>query len=148
MIKKTVYFILLFSSLAISGENWLTNFDEAKEIATKADKKILLCFSGSDWCRPCILLKKKVFETEEFKNFAAEKFVLTLFDFPAKEQNKPEAAQIEHNEKMAELYNPDGNFPQIVLVTSDGKKIVEFAGYGNESAEKYIAKLKKALAAK
>ncbi len=148
MIKKTILAILLFSSLAFSEENWLANFDEAKQAAAKSDKKIMLYFSGSDWCRPCILLKKKVFETKEFKSFAQENLVLTMFDFPARDKNKPEPEQIEHNEKMAELYNPEGNFPQIVIVTAKGDKITEFAGYGNESAKEYLAKLKKALAAK
>jgi len=146
--KKTIFLILLFSGLAFAGDKWLSNFDEAKQVAEKSNKKILLYFSGSDWCRPCILLKKKVFETEEFDKFANENLVLAMFDFPAHEKNKPSPEQILHNEKMAELYNADGNFPHIVLVKKDGKKINDFSGYVNESPEEYIAKLKKALAEK
>jgi thioredoxin-related protein len=146
MKRKTLFLLLLFSSVAFSSDNWFSNFDEAKRAAEKSNKNVMLYFSGSDWCRPCILLKKKVFETEEFDKFAKENLILAMFDFPIKDKNKPSAEQIEHNEKIAELYNPDGNFPHIVLVTSKGKKIREFSGYGNESPADYIAKLKKALA--
>ncbi|NOG45984.1 MAG: thioredoxin family protein [Calditrichaeota bacterium] len=146
--KNTLIIFLLFSTAVFAGETWVSSFDDAKLIAAKNDKKILLYFSGSDWCRPCILLKKKVFEKELFKKFADDNLVLALFDFPARDKNKPEPAQIAHNEKMAEIYNPEGNFPQVVLVTAEGKKISEFAGYGNETAVKYIAKLKEALAVK
>jgi len=148
MFNKIVLIFLLISGFASAGETWVSNFDDAKQIAKKNDKQILLYFSGSDWCRPCILLKKKVFEKEAFKKFTDDNLVLALFDFPARDKNKPEPAQIAHNEKMAELYNPEGNFPQVVLVKADGKKISEYAGYGNETVDKYITKLKEALAAK
>jgi len=71
-----------------------------------------------------------------------------MFDFPARDQNKLEPAQVEHNEKIAEVYNPKGNFPQIVLITAKGKKLTEFPGYNNEPVEDYITKLKKALTTK
>ena len=147
MIKKIMILLFIYTGLVIAGENWFTNFDEAKQEAAKSDKKIMLYFSGSDWCRPCILLKKKVFETEEFKKFANENLTIAMFDFPARDKNKLAQAQTEHNEKMAELYNPEGNFPQIVLLSNKGEKIIEFAGYGNESAEDYISKLEKAISA-
>lgn len=146
--KRLIYLILIFAGFAFAGNNWLTNFDEAKEIASKTDKNIMLYFSGSDWCRPCILLKKKVFETDVFEKFAEEKLVLAMFDFPAREKNQLPADQTEHNEKIAALYNPDGNFPQIVIINSKGKKIVEFIGYNNESAHDYIKKLDKELSVK
>jgi len=142
--KTTMVLIFLLSTFAFSGE-WLSNFDEAKTIASKEDKMILLYFSGSDWCRPCILLKKKVFETDEFKEFAGKNLVLSMFDFPFREKNMPAMDQVEHNEKMAEQYNPDGNFPQVVIVNSKGAEIVELAGYNNESVEDYITNLKKVL---
>ena len=146
--KRMIYLMLIFSGFAFAGNNWLTNFDEAKEIASKTNKNIMLYFSGSDWCRPCILLKKKVFEKDAFEKFANENLVLAMFDFPAREQNKLFDDQIEHNEKMAAMYNPDGNFPQIVIVNSDGKRIIEFIGYNNESAKDYITKLKNELSVK
>ena len=133
---------------AYGEQTWLTNFDDALDKAQQEEKTLLLYFSGSDWCRPCILLKKNVFETEEFKNFAEENLILAMFDFPAHEENQLEPDQIEHNEKMAELYNPKGNFPHIVLISAKGEKIAEFAGYNGESATKYIAKLQKELTTK
>ena len=72
---------------------------------------------------------------------------MVMFDFPARAKNKLARGQTEHNEKMAELYNPDGNFPQIVLLSSKGEEIFTSAGYSNESAKDYISKLEKALSA-
>lgn len=145
MTRFIILTIMLFTSFSFAGDKWFNNYDDAQKIASAENKNILLYFSGSDWCRPCILLKKKVFETDEFKKFASEKLVLAMFDFPAKEKNKPGPEQEKHNEKMAELYNPEGNFPQIVLLNKDGKKIVEIVGYSNESASEYITKLKSKL---
>lgn len=143
--KKIVFFLLLLNVSLWAGNNWLVNFDDAQQEALKTDKKIMLYFSGSDWCRPCILLKKKVFETEQFENFARENLILVMLDFPAHEQNKLSEAQIEHNEKIAEIYNPAGNFPFIVIVSQSGVKMSEIIGYNNDSAIEYIKKLKEGL---
>jgi len=146
--KKMIYLLVIFSGFVYAGNNWLTNFDEAKETASKSGKNIMLYFSGSDWCRPCILLKKKVFEKDVFRKFADENLVLAMFDFPARQQNQQSADQIEHNEKIADIYNPNGNFPQIVILNKNGKKIAEYVGYNNDSVDKYISKLKKELSVK
>ena len=146
LIKSILVFVVMLGFA--HGQTWLTNYDDALDKAEQEGKSLLLYFSGSDWCRPCILLKKNVFETKEFINFAEANLILAMFDFPAHEENQLEPDQIEHNEKMAELYNPKGNFPHIVLISAKGEKIAEFAGYNGESATKYIAKLQKELTAK
>jgi thioredoxin-related protein len=94
-----------------------------------------------------MLLKKKVFDTKEFRHFAGENLVIAMFDFPAQDRNKLNAEQIKHNEKMAERYNPKGNFPLVVLVSAQGEKITKFAGYKNESETRYVAKLQEAIKA-
>jgi len=147
MLIKLVLILVMMLGFA-HGQTWLNNYDDALDKAEQEGKSLLLYFSGSDWCRPCILLKKNVFETEEFKNFAEANLILAMFDFPAHEENQLESDQIKHNEKIAELYNPKGNFPHIVLISAKGENIVEFPGYNGGSATKYIAKLEKELAAK
>jgi len=44
------------------------NIFETAEATAKANHKlILLNFSGSDWCIPCIKMHKEIFENETFK---------------------------------------------------------------------------------
>ena len=148
MCVKSILIFMLILGFTHGEQTWLIKFDDALDKAEAENKTLLLYFSGSDWCRPCILLKKNVFETGEFLDFAKENFILAMFDFPAHKENQLEPDQIEHNEKMAELYNPKGNFPHIVLISKKGEKISEFSGYNGESATEYITKLQKALTAK
>ncbi|GEO04360.1 hypothetical protein AAE02nite_20240 [Adhaeribacter aerolatus] len=75
-------FVLLTSFLSLITPTWLTNLEKAKTEAKAKQKLILLNFSGSDWCVPCIKLERGIFETEAFKKYAADKLVLVKADFP------------------------------------------------------------------
>ena len=65
--KNIVAFLMVFTSFLGYSQNWKTNFEEAKTQAMNENKNILLVFSGSDWCAPCIKLDKTVWQSEEFK---------------------------------------------------------------------------------
>ena len=112
---------MLMVVVTISPSDWLTDFEQAKNRAQQNDKMILLTFSGSDWCAPCIQMKKTVFETSEFHDYASQKLVLVKADFPRHKKNQLDAAQKAKNEKLAELYNPKGKFPLTLLLDIDGK---------------------------
>ena len=66
--------------------DWKLNFTEAKVQAESDHKMILLNFSGSDWCGPCIKLKKEVFESSAFQQYASEKLVLVKAVFQDKKR--------------------------------------------------------------
>lgn len=127
---------------------WLTNMTAAKEVATKENKYILLNFSGSDWCGPCIKMKKEVFESESFLNLAEKKLILVRADFPRSKKNKLSDEQTKHNEALAEKYNPSGKFPLTILLDANGKVIKEWDGYAFSSQDKFIANLNIVLASK
>ena len=57
-------------SLFILTSGWETDFEFAKERALKEHKFILLNFSGSDWCVPCINLRRELFDDPAFKEFS------------------------------------------------------------------------------
>jgi len=145
--------LLLFFLLALplwAGESdqeslWLTSLEAAKEQLADSDKTILLYFSGSDWCRPCIQLKKKVLESEAFKAYAAENLAMVLLDFPAKKKNKLSDEQTAYNEKMAERFNEKGAFPLVVLLNKDEEILSTYSGYREESPEDYINTIKEAI---
>ncbi|QQY07433.1 MAG: thioredoxin family protein [Candidatus Xiphinematobacter sp.] len=58
------------SSPTKSSEEWRTDYKKALEQAVVERKKVLLNFTGSDWCRWCIRFKEEVFDRPEFVQFA------------------------------------------------------------------------------
>lgn len=136
MKKIGVLLFLLISSVGFS-QNWKTSFEEAKQEANKENKKILLVFSGSDWCAPCMKLEKNVWKSEAFKKVAEEKYVLIKADYPKKKANQLSAELTESNNKLAEKYNKEGNFPLVVMLDKNGK-VQGMTGFKNISAEEYI----------
>ncbi len=133
--KKLIVLIALLVSVAgfsqyddeVSNLNWLTDYDEAKEMSTKEKKPILVYFTGSDWCSLCKMLKKDFFSTQEFEE-RASKMVLLMVDMPrrsdiiTKEQKKK-------NELIVHMYNRTGSYPNLVALNSKGSIIGELNGY-------------------
>ncbi len=112
-----------FSSIYAAEQDsllWLTDFAKAKQLAQKESKYILIYFSGSDWCKPCIKMKKEIFETPAFKDFAKKNMICVLADFPRYKKNKLPKEQSIHNETLAEKYNREGIFPHTVLTDATG----------------------------
>ncbi|MDB5260947.1 MAG: thiol-disulfide isomerase, partial [Adhaeribacter sp.] len=109
----------------------------------KAEHKyILLNFSGSDWCGPCIQLNKSVFQTEEFAKYAAESLVLANADFPRLKKNQLVPAQQALNEALADKYNKTGAFPLTLLLNADGKIIQQWEGVPAHTPAVFISLLK------
>lgn len=124
-----ILIISLVSFIFFVEPKWGNDFDKAKIESLENKKLILLYFSGSDWCGPCIKLKKDVLETDEFVDFASNKLVLVRADFPRMKKNQLDKVQTEKNEKLAEKYNNKGKFPLTVLLDSSGKVLKEWDGY-------------------
>ena len=136
MTKYITFFILLASTAGFS-QNWISSFATAKSLATTEKKNILLVFSGSDWCAPCIKLDKTIWQSEEFKSESAQKWVIYKADFPKKKANLLPAALTDSNKKLAEQYNKAGNFPLVLLLSPDGS-VLGISGYKNVSPQEYI----------
>ena len=118
---------------------WLTNFDAAKAQAQAQNKTLLINFTGSDWCPPCLMLEKEVFKQPEFAEYAAKNLVLLMVDFPRiKMQSLEEQAA---NRKLAERYGIYG-FPTIVILDSDGKELGKL-GYRPGGPKPFIAGIEK-----
>jgi thioredoxin-related protein len=139
--KAFIFLLLSFISIGVFGaEGWGSDFAEAQKLAKAENKLILLNFSGSDWCGPCIQLKKEVFESAQFKTFADGKLVLVRADFPRLKKNQLEKAQQVKNDWMAEKYNTDGKFPLTVLINADGKVMHKWEGF-QPSISKFIQEI-------
>jgi thioredoxin-related protein len=125
--------LLLLTTISLSFTQWQTDFETAKRMAREQGKYILLNFSGSDWCGPCIRLKKEVFNSDMFEQFADSSLVLVNADFPRSKKHQYSKELQRHNEALADQYNPLGKFPFTLLLTADGKVIQTWEGYPNNS---------------
>jgi thioredoxin-related protein len=141
---KVTILSLIAVLLSFQGPIWLTDMGQAKADAAKASKPILLNFSGSDWCAPCIKMKRDVFEQPAFADYANLHLVLVQADFPRtkKKQLAPELKA--SNEKLAEQYNPQGKFPFTLLLDADGKVLHSWDGYAGLSVDEFISEMGKA----
>jgi thioredoxin-related protein len=138
--KKIFIATFLLITATSLAQNWTTNFEEAKATAEKEGKTILLVFSGSDWCAPCIKLDKNVWQSEVFKTYANDKLILLRADFPKKKNNALPDDLRTANLALAEKYNKEGFFPLVVVLDKKGKVIAK-KGYENQSADKFVAEL-------
>ena len=119
---------------------WLSNYEQAAKKAKAENKPILMVFAGSDWCKPCIMLRKEVWDTDAFMNYAKDNFVLLELDFPRFKKNQLPEEQVKHNEALAEKYNTEGTFPLVVVTDADGKVLAK-TGYQPGGPQNYIQHL-------
>jgi thioredoxin-related protein len=133
--------IILFITGLFSSVTWLGNFNEATAEAAKTHKYILVNFSGSDWCGPCIRERKEILETATFESFASDHLVLVRADFPRQKKNLLSKEQTKLNEQLADKYNPDGKFPYTLLIDEHGKVVKDWDGFPNESPEKFVEQI-------
>ena len=143
--KLTIAILLLISSSFISiSPEWGHNYNEALQKAQKEHKFILVNFSGSDWCGPCIRLHKEVFVMPDFTKVANEKLVLLNADFPRAKKNQLPAVQQKLNDDLAEKYNSKGSFPLTVLIDQNGKVLKSWEGFPASPTE-FIADIQQII---
>ena len=136
--------IALFFLLS-SFTSWETNFDKAKQQAAAEHKYIVLNFSGSDWCGPCIRLHHEVLESTAFIAFAEKHLILVNADFPRQKKNQLAKAQQQLNDQLADRYNAKGSFPLTVLLTTDGKLVKEWEGYPKMTVDEFVADIQNVI---
>lgn len=127
------------SAFAAPKEGWTDDLEKAKAQAKAENKKILLDFTGSDWCGWCKKLDKEVFSQQAWKDYAAKNLVLVEVDFPRSFQ-LPEATK-KQNEALAKKFKIQG-YPTIIITSASGNKKGEL-GYVEGGPEAFIKELKK-----
>jgi thioredoxin-related protein len=142
MVNMKILMPFLFAVLFSPPAKWLNNLDDAKKIAIERRQLILLNFSGSDWCGPCIRLRKEVFESAEFKEFSDSNIVTVNADFPRLKKNQLSKEQIKKNESLADIYNAKGIFPLTLLLNTDGKVLKKYEGFPDISAKEFVNEVK------
>ena len=115
-----------------AAEGWLTDMDAAKKEAAEQKKDLMIEFTGSDWCPPCMQLRANVFSKPDFQKEAQKNFVLLELDYP---RGKEQSAEMKAaNQKLAEQYGVTG-FPTVVFADASGKSFGVL--WGNAQGRRY-----------
>jgi thioredoxin-related protein len=138
-LRKLFAVVVVLCALSkIASAEWQTDYAKALAKAKTENKRVLLDFTGSDWCGPCIELNKKVFSTKEFRAFADKNLVFVEVDYPR--GKKQSAELVTQNEKLAKEYGIDEKgYPTLVLLDPSGRKIRELNGYSGETTDDFIS---------
>lgn len=138
--KQFLFVIFLFFSVicfaqdSVSSLDWHTNLEEAEKISQKTNKPILMYFTGSDWCPPCVGLKEDFFESPEFAT-RADNFVLVMIDYPRRVDIISEE-QMAYNKKVIGKYNTNKSFPKLLVLNHSGRELGRLSGYSSYSTDK------------
>jgi thioredoxin-related protein len=135
IIVITGFVMLILGS--INAQDWETNMEVAQSKSEELDRNIVLVFQGSDWCAPCIKLDREIWQTEEFRSYANENYILLKADFPRKKKNKLSSELEMSNNELAEKYNKQGYFPLVVVLNHKGK-VLGTTGYKKTTPSEYI----------
>ncbi|MGI4866223.1 MAG: thioredoxin family protein [Janthinobacterium lividum] len=149
---KNLFALLVLASVpalaqTVPAPTWQASLPAALAEAQATHRPVLAVFSGSDWCKPCMMLKQEVFDQPEFASFAKDKVVLARFDFPRNRKNQLSPEQTKLNEQAAAQLNKEGAFPAVVLLSPEGKVLAR-SGYRPGGAAAYDAYLEQLLAKK
>lgn len=118
--------LMVSSVLVQASEAWNTNYQEALAQAKSQKELVLLNFTGSDWCPPCMMMERQTLSQKAFLDGVEGKVVLVTLDFP---QRKPQSESLQfQNEKLQRQYNIEG-FPSFILLNSDGKELARHVGF-------------------
>lgn len=139
---KHYLLICLFSITQISFSQQVNTLESSLTKAKQEHKKVLLYFSGSDWCAPCIKFKKTFIQNEAFQSFASENLIVVNADFPRLKKNALSAEQTTENEKLADKYNANGIFPLVLVLDENGKILKKWEKLPEETIDTFLAQLK------
>jgi protein disulfide-isomerase len=106
--------------------------------ANTQNKLVLLDFTGSDWCPPCMELHKEIFSRPEFQSYAESNLIFLTVDFPTKFRLPPDASAT--NDFLQTKFNIEG-FPTLVAVNGQGKEIWRHLGFLNGGLTKLNTEL-------
>ena len=143
MTKALIGLLLTGWFAAVTG--WHYNLEEARQLAREQHKHVLLNFSGSDWCGPCIQLRKQILDDPDFLRMADSNLILVNADFPRSKKNQLSTQQQTLNNAAADKYNTQGKFPYTLLLDPNGRVLKSWEGFPNEKAADFTAEVRSAI---
>jgi thiamine biosynthesis lipoprotein len=131
--------------LLLSLTGWaqeLHDPQKAFQVSTETRRPVLLIFSGSDWCAPCIRFEKTILSGQGFQAYAKDHLVILKADFPQRKKLSKE--EVAENQALAEKYNPQGLFPHVVLLTAPDASPLTLQ-FNDQTTDEFIAEIHAAL---
>ena len=116
---------------------WLTDYQLALQQAASQNKRLLLDFTGSDWCQWCMKTDADIFSKREFMDYAAKNFVLVKLDYPQR-MILPDETKAQ-NERMRTQFNITG-YPTLIVLDKNGAELGRMSGYYEGGPSTYLAK--------
>ncbi|HTB62046.1 MAG TPA: thioredoxin family protein [Opitutales bacterium] len=108
---------------------WTDDYAAALKQAKAENKKVLLNFTGSDWCVNCFRLDDEVFSQPKFADYARDRLVLVTVDFPLKKR-LPDAVTAQNSDLQVK-YQVE-NSPTLILIDPDEHELAWIEGYHGE----------------
>jgi thiol-disulfide isomerase/thioredoxin len=114
---------------------WETDFGTAMDQARARKCRVLILFTGSDWCPWCKKMDAEVYSQPEFARYSREKLVLLKLDYP---EHTPQPDELKaQNAEMRDRYGVRG-FPQAVIVDMSGRIVTRVKGYQQGGPARFI----------
>jgi thioredoxin-related protein len=135
-------FIVFLSGFLFSYTEWRTDFEQVLKEAKEKHEFILINFSGSDWCGPCIRMKKEIFDSPVFIEMSKTNLLLVNADFPRNKKNQLSKTLQAQNDVLAEKFNSAGKFPLTVLIDENEHVLKTWEGLPQEGAEGFTIAVK------
>ncbi len=137
LLKNVCLVSLILCGSALAEGAWLTNIEEGVKKAKAEGKLVMVEFTGSDWCPPCMMMDKEVFSKKEFLEEAQKSYVLVKLDAPNKDPELKKATS-----DIMKKYKVN-SFPFILLIDAEGKEFKRFTATENRTVEDFIKRLAK-----
>lgn len=143
---------LICSTVALIGVvshamalEWMHDLDAAREKAATENKLLLVEFTGSDWCKHCLMQKKKVLENAEFERWVTRHCVPVEVDVPNDAARVGGEIQKKLNKLICDDYGVK-SFPTLRILTPE---LVDVGGYSGAQSNPRaaIARLEKSFPA-
>jgi protein disulfide-isomerase len=118
----------------IPRDKWFVNFEAAKAEAAATKRRLLVLFTGSDWCPGCIKFEEEVANQPEFLSFTSVSFVLLKLDYPRELWQPPELR--EQNKALRKRFEINV-YPSLLILDADGNGPVKVDSRKPRQAESY-----------
>ena len=122
--------------------DWKTDYDQALVASAQTKKPMLINFTGSDWCPPCIAMHKRVLSKPDFLEFAQKNVILLEIDLPRRRELPPQL--MEQNYRLKQQFHVE-SLPVLVLANAEGKILGQVEGYAGETPSDVIGWLQKSI---
>lgn len=116
-------------------KGWVVDYEGAKETARRDAKRILIAFTGSNWCPWSKKLQTQILANPKFVSQASKDFVLVMIDVPKAKDRRADSPDSPNVALKKEFH---ASIPGVVITDADGREIKSYDGYKKGSVEQYL----------